>query len=167
MSAQALLRTEGLSLKFGGVIAADAIDFDLMPGERLAVVGQNGAGKTTFINICTGYLKADAGQVFFDGACLRAQIAGGHVDEGGLAGAVRADDGEELARHHVEVYPVRRLHAAEGQAQPARREEGCHAPRPRSRPESIPHSPPGAKRMTARSTPPRIICQASATAAAA
>ena len=64
---QGLLSTRGLSLAFGNVIAADAIDFDLAVGERLAVVGQNGSGKTTFINICTGYLKADAGQVFFDG----------------------------------------------------------------------------------------------------
>ena len=63
----ALLSTRGLSLKFGGVVAAEGIDFDLMPGERLAVVGQNGAGKTTFINICTGFLKPDAGRVFFDG----------------------------------------------------------------------------------------------------
>ena len=62
-----LLSTRGLSLRFGGVVAADAIDFDLMPGERLAVVGQNGAGKTTFINICTGFLKPDSGHVFFDG----------------------------------------------------------------------------------------------------
>lgn len=69
----ALLRTRGLSLRFGGVVAADAIDFDLMPGERLAVVGQNGAGKTTFINICTGYLKADHGKVFFDGAEVTGQ----------------------------------------------------------------------------------------------
>lgn len=68
-----LLSTRGLSLKFGGVVAADAIDFDLMPGERLAVVGQNGAGKTTFINICTGYLAADAGQVWFDGAEVTGQ----------------------------------------------------------------------------------------------
>ncbi len=67
MSKQGLLSTRGLSLSFGGVVAADAIDFDLMPGERLAVVGQNGAGKTTFINICTGYLKPTSGQVFFDG----------------------------------------------------------------------------------------------------
>jgi branched-chain amino acid transport system ATP-binding protein len=63
-----LLSTRGLSLKFGGVVAAEAIDFDLKPGERLAVVGQNGAGKTTFINICTGYLKPDSGHVYFDGA---------------------------------------------------------------------------------------------------
>jgi branched-chain amino acid transport system ATP-binding protein len=68
-----LLSTRGLSLAFGGVVAADAIDFDLKAGERLAVVGQNGAGKTTFINICTGYLKPDGGQVFFDGAEVTGQ----------------------------------------------------------------------------------------------
>ena len=62
-----LLQTVGLSLAFGGVVACDGIDFELREGERLAVVGQNGAGKTTFINICTGYLKPAAGQVFFNG----------------------------------------------------------------------------------------------------
>ena len=66
MSDYGLLSTRGLSLSFGGVVAADAIDFDLQPGERLAVVGQNGAGKTTFINICTGYLKPTSGTVLFD-----------------------------------------------------------------------------------------------------
>ncbi len=63
----ALLKTTGLSLRFGGVVAADSIDFELHAGERLAVVGQNGAGKTTFINIVTGYLKPDAGKVAFAG----------------------------------------------------------------------------------------------------
>ncbi len=62
-----LLSTRNLSLRFGGVIAADNIDFDLQRGERLAVIGQNGAGKTTFINICTGFLKPQSGQVMFNG----------------------------------------------------------------------------------------------------
>jgi len=62
-----LLQTTGLSLSFGGVVAADKIDFTLHEGECLAVVGQNGAGKTTFINICTGYLKPTSGTVAFEG----------------------------------------------------------------------------------------------------
>lgn len=64
---QPLVKTTDLYLAFGGVVAADHINFELYPGERLAVIGQNGAGKTTFINICTGYLKPAAGKVFFDG----------------------------------------------------------------------------------------------------
>lgn len=70
---QALLKTTGLSLAFGGVVAADSIDFELAEGERLAVVGQNGAGKTTFINICTGYLKPTSGTVLFDGHDITGQ----------------------------------------------------------------------------------------------
>jgi len=62
-----LVRTEKLSLAFGGVVAADAIDFTLNAGERLAVIGANGAGKTTFINICTGFIKPGAGKVYFEG----------------------------------------------------------------------------------------------------
>jgi branched-chain amino acid transport system ATP-binding protein len=63
---QALLSTKGLSLAFGGVVAADGIDFELAQGERLAVIGANGAGKTTFINMVTGYIKPTAGTVTFD-----------------------------------------------------------------------------------------------------
>ncbi|HUH61122.1 MAG TPA: ABC transporter ATP-binding protein [Candidimonas sp.] len=62
-----LIKTTDLHLAFGGVIAADSINFELHSGERLAVIGQNGAGKTTFINICTGYLTPSRGKVFFDG----------------------------------------------------------------------------------------------------
>jgi ABC-type branched-subunit amino acid transport system ATPase component len=62
-----LVRTEKLALRFGGVVGADDIDFSLHEGERLAVIGANGAGKTTFINICTGFLKPQAGRVFFAG----------------------------------------------------------------------------------------------------
>ena len=63
-----LLHTRGLTLKFGGVVAADGIDFDLQAGERLAVIGANGAGKTTFINMVTGYIKPHSGTIHFDGS---------------------------------------------------------------------------------------------------
>ncbi|WP_299540083.1 ABC transporter ATP-binding protein [uncultured Herbaspirillum sp.] len=63
----ALLQTRGLQLAFGGVVVADSIDFELRQGERLAVIGQNGAGKTTFINICTGFIRPTGGSVHFDG----------------------------------------------------------------------------------------------------
>ena len=62
-----LLLAKDVNLAFGGVIAADHINFELNEGERLAVIGQNGAGKTTFINICTGYLKPTSGQILFNG----------------------------------------------------------------------------------------------------
>ncbi len=68
----ALLQTRGLTLSFGGVVAADGIDFDLQAGERLAVIGANGAGKTTFINMVTGYVKPTAGKISFDGKDITA-----------------------------------------------------------------------------------------------
>lgn len=62
-----LLQTRGLTLRFGAINAADNIDFTLRQGEHLAVIGANGAGKTTFINICTGYIKPSSGTVVFAG----------------------------------------------------------------------------------------------------
>ncbi len=73
-SDEPLLRTTGLTLKFGGITAADGIDFALQRGERLAVIGANGAGKTTFINICTGYIRPSSGRVFFSGTDVTAMV---------------------------------------------------------------------------------------------
>ena len=64
---ETLLQTRGLTLSFGGVVAAAGIDFELKSGERLAVIGANGAGKTTFINMVTGYIKPTSGVVTFAG----------------------------------------------------------------------------------------------------
>jgi branched-chain amino acid transport system ATP-binding protein len=62
-----LVRTENLYLAFGAIVVADNINFSLHEGERLAVIGANGAGKTTFINIVTGFLRARSGRIFFAG----------------------------------------------------------------------------------------------------
>ncbi len=80
----ALLETQGLTLAFGGLVVADSIDFRLDEGERLAVIGQNGAGKTTFINICTGLLKPNAGTVKFDGQDITGQSPR-HIVRRGMA----------------------------------------------------------------------------------
>lgn len=65
--AATLLSTSNLNLAFGAVVVADNINFELTDGERLAVIGQNGAGKTTFINICTGLVRPNSGTVRFGG----------------------------------------------------------------------------------------------------
>lgn len=62
-----LLRAVGIEKKFGAVVAASAIDIDVAPGERVSLIGSNGAGKTTFVNMITGYLKPDAGSISLAG----------------------------------------------------------------------------------------------------
>ncbi|HSU06407.1 MAG TPA: ATP-binding cassette domain-containing protein [Acetobacteraceae bacterium] len=62
-----LLRTAGLSKRFRGLIANDAIDFTLQSGEVRCVIGPNGAGKTTFISMISGHQTPSAGRIFFRG----------------------------------------------------------------------------------------------------
>ncbi|MBL4796755.1 MAG: ATP-binding cassette domain-containing protein [Oleispira sp.] len=64
---QALLTTTNLEKTFGGVIAAHNINISLYTGEVVAVIGSNGAGKTTFVNMVTGYLKPSSGTISFKG----------------------------------------------------------------------------------------------------
>jgi branched-chain amino acid transport system ATP-binding protein len=64
--AEALLKIEGLSKRFGGVVASDSIVLDVRPKELHAVIGPNGAGKTTLIGELTGEVEPDAGRIYFD-----------------------------------------------------------------------------------------------------
>jgi branched-chain amino acid transport system ATP-binding protein len=70
--ADALLQIEGLTKRFGGVIASDEISLDVPRGELHAIIGPNGAGKTTLIGQLTGELDPDAGRIRFDGADITA-----------------------------------------------------------------------------------------------
>ena len=63
----ALLETVGLQKAFGAVVAASDISIAVQRGQKLGLIGNNGAGKTTFVNIVTGHLKPDAGRVLLDG----------------------------------------------------------------------------------------------------
>lgn len=62
-----LLVTENLEKSFGGVIAAGNISINVGRGEQVAIIGSNGAGKTTFVNMVTGYLTPSAGSIRYLG----------------------------------------------------------------------------------------------------
>jgi len=79
---QPLLRARGLVKRYGRVTALDHADFDLYPGEILAVIGDNGAGKSSLIRALSGALVPNAGEIRLDGrpaafrSPLDAQAAG-------------------------------------------------------------------------------------------
>lgn len=62
-----LLTATGLSVKFGGLLALNALNIDVRPGEVLGLIGPNGSGKTTFFNVISGIYSASTGKVFLDG----------------------------------------------------------------------------------------------------
>jgi branched-chain amino acid transport system ATP-binding protein len=66
-----ILKTEGLSRYFGAVTAAEDINVTITEGEIVGVIGSNGAGKTTFINMVTGYLPPSKGSISFDGKPIK------------------------------------------------------------------------------------------------
>jgi branched-chain amino acid transport system ATP-binding protein len=65
--AEALLEIEGLTKRFGGVVAADGISLAIPPGELHAIIGPNGAGKSTLIAQLSGEVVPDSGRIRFDG----------------------------------------------------------------------------------------------------
>jgi ABC-2 type transport system ATP-binding protein len=64
------LEIDGVSKRYGDVVALDAMSFDVRAGELFGFVGSNGAGKTTTMRIILGVLAADAGEVRYDGVPL-------------------------------------------------------------------------------------------------
>ena len=62
-----LLEVKNLNKSFGSVTAAKNINFKMNENDIIGVIGSNGAGKTTFCNIITGYLKADSGEILYQG----------------------------------------------------------------------------------------------------
>jgi branched-chain amino acid transport system ATP-binding protein len=62
-----LLRTEGLTRHFGGVAAVEDLSLEVGEGEILGLIGPNGSGKTTALNMLSGFLAPDSGRVWVDG----------------------------------------------------------------------------------------------------
>jgi branched-chain amino acid transport system ATP-binding protein len=65
------LRIEGVTVRFGGLTALEDVSLGVAPGEVVGVIGPNGAGKTTLFNVVCGFVRADAGEVTWDGRSLR------------------------------------------------------------------------------------------------
>ena len=69
---KAVLQARDVNKKFGAVVAASNLNIEIFAGERVSLIGSNGAGKTTFVNMITGYLKPDQGQIWLDGQDITA-----------------------------------------------------------------------------------------------
>ncbi len=70
-----VLETHGLTIRFGGHVAVNAVSCAFRPGTLTAIVGPNGAGKTTYFNLISGQLKASAGRVSLFGEDVTALAA--------------------------------------------------------------------------------------------
>jgi branched-chain amino acid transport system ATP-binding protein len=67
----AVLEVRDVTVRFGGLIALDAVTLAVPPAHVLGVIGPNGAGKTTLLNVLCGFVRPDSGQVLIGGALRR------------------------------------------------------------------------------------------------
>jgi branched-chain amino acid transport system ATP-binding protein len=73
--ADALLSAQGVTVRFGGLVAVDAVELDVSERELVGVIGPNGAGKTTFFHTLSGVLRPTAGRLRFEGDDLTGRPA--------------------------------------------------------------------------------------------
>ena len=69
--AESIIKCEGLNKWYGSIQALKDVSIDIKKGESVGLVGDNGAGKSTFIKILSGVHKADTGKIFFDGNLVK------------------------------------------------------------------------------------------------
>ena len=130
-SGEPLLRVDGLSLAFAGLVALDDVSFEVRPGELFAIIGPNGAGKTSIFNCLCGVYRPAAGRITFDGRDLlrlrRHEIAAAGIartfQNVELFPNLTVVDNLMLGRHHLMRTGVLAGAAFVG---PARREEVRH-----------------------------------------
>ena len=77
-----LLETVKLTKYFGETHAVDKVDFTIGEGEVLALIGSNGAGKTSLVNLISGLIPADSGQILFRGQDVTRQPVHGRIESG-------------------------------------------------------------------------------------
>ena len=83
-AAEPVLRTEGLTVRFGGLTAVDNVNFAIQRGEVRAIIGPNGAGKSTFFNCLTGVLRPSSGRIVFNNEDITGLLPN-HISQKGIA----------------------------------------------------------------------------------
>jgi branched-chain amino acid transport system ATP-binding protein len=79
-----LLQLEGVTQRFGGLVAVDKLDFSIDEGSIVAMIGPNGAGKSTVFNVITGIYAPSAGRITFAGRTISGQKTSS-IAAGGIA----------------------------------------------------------------------------------
>lgn len=77
-----ILKTQELTITFGGLTAVDHVDFEVSPGTVRGLIGPNGSGKSTLINLLTGFYRPDSGTVEIDGKVVTYDKTHTHVQKG-------------------------------------------------------------------------------------
>jgi branched-chain amino acid transport system ATP-binding protein len=67
VDANAIFEAQNVTMRFGGLVAVNNVNFVIPRGSIVSLIGPNGAGKTTFFNMVTGLYKPTSGQLFFEG----------------------------------------------------------------------------------------------------
>jgi branched-chain amino acid transport system ATP-binding protein len=80
----AILRTEDLTVRFGGLTALNQVNFAVRRGEIRAIIGPNGAGKSTFFNCLTGVLRPSSGHILFNGGDISG-LSADRISQKGIA----------------------------------------------------------------------------------
>ncbi len=120
-----LLKITELKLSYGPITALKGIDLNVPEGEIVAILGANGAGKTSLLKVVSGLLKPTAGEILFDGMSIagkpahkvakqgimqspegRFVLVGLTVEENLRVGAYNIKDKEEIARNFERVYTL-------------------------------------------------------------
>jgi branched-chain amino acid transport system ATP-binding protein len=66
-----ILSATKVTKRFGGLVAVNSVDFEIPEKSIVSIIGPNGAGKTTFFNCITGFARADAGEIVFEGTSIQ------------------------------------------------------------------------------------------------
>ena len=120
-----LLKITDLKLNYGPITALKGVDLSVTEGQIVAILGANGAGKTSLLKVVSGLLKPASGEIFFDGVSIggkpahkvakqgimqspegRFVLAGLTVEENLRVGGYQIKDKAELARNFERVYTL-------------------------------------------------------------